>query len=63
MPAVAHCRHCFGDCPGDCLLPGGGGLCIHTPVPKRTLGERLALLRARWSRSRVFRDTSAGKRH
>jgi hypothetical protein len=39
MPVVAHCRHCFGDCGGGCLLPGGGGLCIHKPVPKRTLGE------------------------
>jgi hypothetical protein len=57
MPAVAHCRHCFGDCPGDCLLPGGGGLCIHKPFPKMTLGERLALLRTRRFWRRVFRGT------
>jgi hypothetical protein len=55
MPVVAHCRHCFGDCDGDCLLPGGGGLCIHKPVPKRTLGEWLALLRTRRFWSRVSR--------
>jgi hypothetical protein len=29
MPAIHHCRHCYGDCPGDCLIPGGGGACIH----------------------------------
>jgi hypothetical protein len=30
MPEVRqprHCRHCAGDCPGDCLLPDGH--CIH----------------------------------
>jgi len=63
MPVVAHCRHCLGDCGGDCLLPGGGGLCIHKPVPKRTLGERLALLRTRRFWGRGFRGPSAGERH
>ena len=63
MLVVAHCRHCFGDCGGGCLLPGGGGACIHKPVPKRTLGERLALLRAPGFWSRVFRGTAAGERH
>lgn len=23
-----HCRHCLGDCPGDCLM-GESGRCIH----------------------------------
>jgi hypothetical protein len=32
MPAARHCRHCYGDCPGTCLLPGTGGLCIHQPA-------------------------------
>jgi hypothetical protein len=22
MPRARHCRHCWGDCAGDCLLPG-----------------------------------------
>jgi hypothetical protein len=46
MPA-RHCSHCWGDCPGNCLLPGLAGeqgLCIHQPVPSRTLRERLRLL-------------------
>ena len=63
MPVVAHCRHCFGDCGGECLLPGGGGVCIHKPVPKRTLSERLALLRTRRFWSRVFRGAPAGEPH
>jgi hypothetical protein len=28
MTAVRHCRHCWGDCPGDCLLDDTG-MCIH----------------------------------
>ena len=43
MPGARHCRHCLGDCPGNCLLPGGGGLCINRPAPKLTVGQRLAL--------------------
>jgi hypothetical protein len=39
MPAYRHCRHCYGDCPGDCLLPGDSGACIHgrvkMPFPQR----------------------------
>ena len=57
MPVVAHCRHCLGDCGGDCLLPGGRGLCIHKPVPKLTVGERLTLLRTRRFWRRVFWGT------
>ena len=63
MPVVAHCRHCFGDCGGGCLLPGGGDLCIHKPVPKRALGERLALLRTRRFWSHIFRRLLSGDRH
>jgi len=47
MPGPAHCRHCYGACPGNCLLPGTQGLCIHRPAPKLTPGQRLALLRTR----------------
>jgi len=52
MPA--HCRHCLGDCGGDCLLPGGGERCIHRPAPRLSAGQRLALLRMRSFWHRVF---------
>jgi hypothetical protein len=32
MPAPRHCRHCWGNCDGDCLVrgvPGYPDLCIH----------------------------------
>jgi hypothetical protein len=57
MPAARHCRHCYGDCPGTCLLPGTGGLCIHQPAPKLTPGQRLALLRTRRFWHRVLHGT------
>jgi len=52
MPAARHCRHCLGDCPGDCLLPGGGGRCIHQPLPRRTAREQIRLIGTRrfWRR-------------
>jgi hypothetical protein len=52
MAYAGHCRHCFGDCDGGCLIPGGGGLCIHQPRPRRPLREYLPLLRTRglWRR-------------
>ena len=55
MPPAGHCRHCYGDCPGTCLLPGGGGLCIHKPAPTLTPGRRLALWRTRRFWRRVLR--------
>jgi hypothetical protein len=60
---VAHCRHCYGDCNGECLLPGGEGRCIHKPVPKRTVGQRLAQLRTRQLWHRVFWGGPGGERH
>ena len=54
MPAASHCRHCLGNCPGSCLLPGGAGLCIHQPTLKLTAGQRLAALRTRRFWRRVF---------
>jgi len=57
MPGAGHCRHCYGNCPGSCLLPGTDGLCIHKPTPKLTAGQRLALLRTRWFWHRVLRGT------
>jgi hypothetical protein len=52
MPSVRHCRHCLGDCAGDCLLPGDQGLCIHRPVPRRSARELLFSIRTRrfWHR-------------
>jgi hypothetical protein len=52
MPAVRHCRHCLGACPGTCLLPGGNGLCIHRPLPRQPLRLRLRLIGTRrfWRR-------------
>ena len=52
MSSVRHCRHCFGACSGNCLLPGDQGLCIHKPVPRRSAREWLFLMRTRrfWHR-------------
>ena len=33
MPRTLHCKHCWGNCRGTCLLPGGAGMCIHTVTP------------------------------
>gem|GEM_PF-1553907 len=57
MPSARHCRHCFGDCPGDCLRPGytaDTGLCIHNPFPRRPWQERVRLLGSRRWWRRVF---------
>jgi hypothetical protein len=43
MPAIRHCRHCWGNCPGDCLVPGGQGMCIHGFVPDIPLRRRLRM--------------------
>jgi len=53
MPTVGHCRHCYGDCVGTCLLPGDQGLCLHKPTPRLTFRERVALLGNRrfWHRA------------
>jgi hypothetical protein len=52
MPSVRHCRHCLGDCSGDCLLPGDQGLCIHNPIPRLPPRAWLSMLRTRrfWHR-------------
>jgi hypothetical protein len=60
---MAHCRHCYGDCGGGCLLPGSEDRCIHKPVPKRTVGERLTLLRTRTFWRRVLWGVLAEERH
>jgi hypothetical protein len=52
MPAVRHCKHCWGDCDGTCLLPGDLESCIHKITPKWTFRERVILLGRRrfWRR-------------
>ncbi len=54
MPAASHCRHCYGNCPGNCLLPGGSGGCIHKPA-RLTAAQRLARWRTRAFWRRVVR--------
>jgi len=51
---TSHCRHCLGNCDGTCLLPGGSGLCIHYPVPRRPLREWPTMIRTRGFWHRVF---------
>ncbi|MGH3282890.1 MAG: hypothetical protein ACRDNW_27700 [Trebonia sp.] len=45
-----HCRHCWGNCLGDCLL--GDGQCIHGWNGKRPQGLtwRVLLTRGWWDR-------------
>ena len=49
MTAVRHCRHCWGDCLGDCLLDDTG-LCIHNVKSKmmRQQRRRRLLLSPMW---------------
>jgi hypothetical protein len=54
----SHCRHCYGNCDGKCLLPGTEGLCIHSPVPRRSARDRVAVMRTR----RFWRRLLAGTR-
>jgi hypothetical protein len=45
-----HCRHCLGDCNGDCLL--GSGQCIHgwNGARPRDVTWRILLDRRWWHR-------------
>ena len=51
MPERRHCRHCLGDCPGDCLI-GDSGRCIHGWNHKhsRQFSLQLVLTRKWWHR-------------
>jgi hypothetical protein len=53
-PTIRHCRHCWGGCPGDCLLPGDTGLCIHNPVPAMPFRDRVRLVGSRRFWRRLF---------
>ena len=46
-----HCRHCAGNCPGDCLRDDSGR-CMHgwNEKPPRQLGWQLLLTRNWWRR-------------
>jgi hypothetical protein len=50
MTVVRHCRHCWGDCPGDCIL-GDTGLCIHNK--DRSLA-RAAIVKSGGKRGQVL---------
>jgi hypothetical protein len=52
MAETRHCRHCPGDCGGDCLRAGGPGRCIHgwNERPPRQFRPRLVLTRSFWHR-------------
>jgi hypothetical protein len=58
-PPGSHCRHCYGDCAGRCLLPGTEGLCIHNPAPRRSARDWVALIRTR----RFWRRFFTGSRY
>ena len=46
MPQARHCRHCAGNCPGDCLI-GDTGRCTHGWNEKHPRQFRLQLLLTR----------------
>jgi hypothetical protein len=54
MTRPRHCRHCAGDCPGDCLIDDAGVMCIHgwNQRPPREFRWQI-LINRRWWR-RVF---------
>jgi len=52
MAAIRHCRHCWGDCLGGCLL-GDTGMCIHGWNSRKPRMRARWLLSRRWWR-RVF---------
>jgi hypothetical protein len=54
MLAVRHCRHCWGPCSGECLIPGRPDLCIHKPSPRLAFRQRMLLLLDRSFWHRVF---------
>jgi hypothetical protein len=55
MAVVRHCRHCWGDCPGDCLLDDNG-MCIHNVYVRLARRRRLRMLSPTWLRM-MFRGT------
>jgi hypothetical protein len=64
MPEVRsarHCRHCLGDCSGDCLL--ADGQCIHGWNGKRPRALTWPVpLTRRWWHRLLWGDHSPGRR-
>jgi len=52
MTVVRHCRHCWGDCLGGCLLDDDTGTCIHNEHTRmmRQIRARRRLLSPAWLR-------------
>ena len=51
MTAVRHCRHCWGNCLGDCVLDYSAGMCIHgRDGAKRMRMQPQWLVNRRWWR-------------
>lgn len=63
MAVTRHCRHCLGNCGGQCLLSGQDGLCIHQPVRRLTLREHFLLLTDRQFWRRVLWGTRPRGHH
>jgi hypothetical protein len=51
MPEIRHCRHCAGDCLGECLFDDSGR-CLHGwhKRPPRQFGWQLLVTRWLWHR-------------
>jgi hypothetical protein len=47
MSQARHCKHCWGDCLGTCLLPGDEGRCIHNISQGPPLRDWPRLMRTR----------------
>lgn len=50
---TSHCRHCYGDCSGTCLVDDAGH-CIHGSGPRLPLSLHWRLLTTRRWWRRVF---------
>ena len=49
MAAARHCRHCLGDCPGDCVVDDTG-TCIHNAYVRMVKQKRPRVLTRAWLR-------------
>jgi hypothetical protein len=59
MTTIAHCRHCYGDCRGECLMDTAGH-CIHDGnLRPLSWPQRLRLLATRAWWRRVFWGTTS----
>jgi hypothetical protein len=51
MTHPRHCRHCAGNCPGDCIIDDSG-MCMHgwNVKPRRYFSWQMLLTRRWWRR-------------